>query len=88
MKFNFRKSLDFPPIFNFDNDPSLNVVTEAKILGILISDDLRWSAQVRYMRYIINRANKKILTIRRMKLLKVDTYIITDFYVKEIRLIL
>ena len=85
MKFNFRKTLDFPPIFKFDNRPSLGIVNETKILGIILSDSLKWSAHVSYM---LKRAQKKIWTLRRMKLLKLDIDILVDFYCKEIRSIL
>ena len=85
MKFNFRKTLEFPPIFKFDNGPILNVVSVSKILGIFISDDLRWTAHVEYM---LKRANKKIWILRRMKTLRLDTNILTDFYCKEVRSIL
>ena len=85
MKFNFRKSLDFPAIFRFENGAMLNVVSETKILGILISEDLKWSAHVNFM---LKRANKKIWILRRMKILNLDPEILTDFYCKEIRSIL
>ena len=82
MKFNFRKSLDFPAIFNFKNGPMLSIVAKAKILGIMISDNLRWSAHVEYM---ISRARKKIWTLSRLKILNLDYHILRDFYCKEIR---
>ena len=63
MKFNFHKSLDFPASFNFEGGPMLSVVREAKILGIFLSEDLKWSAQVKYM---LSRANKKIWTLRKL----------------------
>ena len=85
MKFNFRKSLEFPAIFNFENGPTLSVVSESKILGIIISSDLRWSAHVEYM---ICRAKKKTWTLRRLKILNLDYSILRDFYCKEIRSIL
>ena len=85
MKFNFRKSLDFPPIFSFENGPSLEIVNQTKLVGIIISDDLKWSAHVEYM---VKRANKKIWLLRRMKILKLDTDILLDFYCKEVRSIL
>ena len=85
MKFNFRKTLDLPPIFKFDNCPSLGIVNETKILGIILSDSLKWSAHVSYM---LKRAQKKIWTLRRMKLLKLDIDILVDFYCKEIRSII
>ena len=85
MKFNFRKSLDFPAIYRFENGGMLNVVSEAKILGVVISEDLKWSPHVKYM---LHRANKKIWVLRRMKILNLDTHILTDFYCKEVRSIL
>ena len=85
MKFNFRKSLDFPPIFSFGNGPCLEIVNQTKLVGIIIQDDLKWSAHVEYM---IKRANKKIWLLRRMKILKLDFDILLDFYCKEVRSIL
>ena len=85
MNFNFRKTLDFPPIFNFNNGPMLSIVKEAKILGVVISSDLKFSAHVEYM---LQRAYKKIWLLRRMKIIKLDVHIMTDYYCKEIRSIL
>ena len=76
MKFNFRKSLDFPPIFNIDDGSMLNIVSETKILGIILSEDLKFNAHVKYM---VARANKKVWNLRRMKILKLDTSILTDY---------
>ena len=85
MKFNFHKSLDFPPIYNFDDGPMLDIVNQTKILGLILTDSLNWAAQVDYM---IARANKKIWLLRKMKILKLSTEILVDFYCKEIRAIL
>ena len=81
MKFNFRKSYDFPPIFKIGDGPPLDTVAEAKILGIIIQDNLKFSAHVKYM---IGRAYRKTWTLRRMKLLNLDIEILTDYYTKEI----
>ena len=85
MKFNFRKSQDFPPIFRIGDGPVLDIVSEAKILGIVIQDNLKFTSHVKYM---IGRASKKIWTLRRLKLLNLNTEILTDFYCKEVRSIL
>ena len=85
MKFNFRKSYDFPPIFNIGDGPPLDTVSEAKILGVVIQHNLKFHSHVKYM---LGRAYRKIWTLRRMKLLKLDLEILTDFYRKEIRSIL
>ena len=56
MKFNFRKSYDFPPIFNIGNCPPLDTAAEAKILGIMIQDNLKFTSHVKYM---LGRAYRK-----------------------------
>ena len=56
MCINFRTSLKFPPIFNFDNGPMLGIVRETNLLGIVISDNLKFDAHVQYM---LGTANKK-----------------------------
>ena len=63
----------------------MDIVEQTRLLGIIISDDLRWSAHVDYM---VKRANKKIWQLRKMKLLKLDMNILLDFYCKEVRSIL
>ena len=63
----------------------LGVVRESKILGIFLSEDMKWSAHVNYM---LCRANKKIWTLRKLKILKLDAELLTDFYCKEVRSIL
>ena len=86
MKFNFAKIHDFPPelkIDGFKND--LEVVKETKLLGMILTNDLKWSANTEY---ICKKAYKKMWTLRRMKVLDVDPNTICDVYVKEIRSLL
>ena len=82
---NFRKSLQFPPIFGIGDCRQLDIVKQTKLVGIIVSDDLRWSAHVDYM---CLRASKKIWQLRRMKILNLEHGILLDFYCKEIRSIL
>ena len=86
MKFNFSRSHDFPPeleIKGFDNQ--LEIIKETKLLGVILTDDLKWSKNTEY---ICKRAYKQMWTLRRMKVLDVDPYIILDVYIKEIRSLL
>ena len=85
MKFNFRKSLDFPPILTIEESCPLKIVEETKLLGIILSCDLKWSLQVDYMH---KRAMKKVWLLRKLKLLDLDLELLLDFYLKEIRSIL
>ena len=85
MCFNPRTSLQFPPIFSLSGCNQLDIVKQAKLLGIIISDNLKWSSHVDYM---CSKAAKKIWLIRRMKNLNLEYHLMLDLYIKEIRSIL
>ena len=85
MSINFSKSLDFPPEMTIGNFGFLDVVKHTKLVGIVVSDDLKWDQHVEYM---CKRASKKIWQLRRMRILRLDAEILLDFYCKEIRSIL
>ena len=85
MNFNFRTSLNFTPVMKFGDSEPLEIVEETKILGIMVSDSLRWDSHVNYM---LKKAYKKVWLLRRLKLLKLDSDILLDFYCKEVRSVL
>ena len=85
MCINFRKSLQFPPIFSIGDCKQLDIVKQTKLVGIIVSDNLRWNAHVEYM---CLKASKKIWQLRRLKILNLGHDILLDFYCKEIRSIL
>jgi hypothetical protein len=85
MCFNFRTSLKFPPIFYVGDSAPLEIVNETKLLGIILTDDLKWNAHVEFM---CKKASKKIWQLRRMKILNLEPEILLDFYLKEVRSIL
>ena len=86
MKFNFSKAHDFTPEFNIEGfTANIEVVNEAKILGIILTDDLRWEANTQY---ICSKAYKRMWILRRMKKLDVEPLILLDIYIKEIRSVL
>ena len=80
MKFNFSRSNDFPPELAVQGfGDQLQVVKEAKLLGIILTSDLKWGANTDY---ICGKAYRKMWTIRRMKVLDMDPLIILDVYIK------
>ena len=86
MKFNFSKNYDFPPEFTVEGFvEQIKVVTETKLLGIVITADLKWSQNTEF---ICKRAYKMMWTLRRMKVLDIEPYVILDVYQKEIRSVL
>ena len=85
MSFNFSKTLTFPPEFTIGDSPILEVVTHTKLLGIVISADLRWNLHVEYM---CKKAAKKLWMLRSLKSLHIEQEVVLDFYLKEIRSVL
>ena len=86
MKFNFSKSMDFPPELQIEGfKEKLKVIKETKLLGIVLTDDLKWGANTDY---ICTKAYKNMWSLRRMKRLNLDPLIILDVYTKEIRSVL
>ena len=86
MKFSFTKTLDFPPevsMRSFKNN--IEVVRETKLLGVVITDDLKWAANTQY---ICSRAYKKLWVLRRLRVLVDDKLFLVDVYQKEVRSIL
>ena len=86
IKFNFSRCHDFPPELSINGfNEQLEVITETKLLGVIISSDLRWNANTNF---ICKRAYKKMWTLRRMKVLDLEPTVILDVYMKEIRSLL
>jgi hypothetical protein len=86
MKFNFTRSHDFPPELNIEGfNDQLEVINETKLLGVVLSNDLKWEANTDY---ICTRAYKKMWTLRRMKVLDIEPLVMLEVYMKEIRSVL
>ena len=85
MVFNMTKNWQFPPEMGFEGHNNLECVRKAKILGITISDDLRWNYN---SKYIVDKAMGRVWILRRMKNLGLTNDVIYDVYIKEIRSIL
>ena len=71
--------------FSFEDGVNLEVLNETKLLGLVISTDLRWNSNTRA---IYAKAMSKMWLIRRMKVLKLEPELIFDYYIKEIRVLL
>ena len=85
MIFNKARKWDFPPELSLADQINLEVVSEQKLLGIIVSSDLRWEKNTLY---ICQKAMEKMWILRRLKLFQLDIEHICDTYVKEIRSIL
>ena len=86
MKFNFSRSYDFPPELLIDGfNEKLNVINETRLLGVIISNDLKWGANTDN---ICKNGYKRMWKLRRMLVLDVEPLILLDVYTKEIRSVL
>ena len=85
MLFNKSRNWDFPPEVSFSDNNLLESVPEMKLVGVVVSSDLRWGKNTQY---ICDKATQRLWTLKRMKLLNLDEDILLDTYTKEIRSIL
>ena len=66
----------------FLNGKNLEVKQKMRILGVIVSSDLRWEENTDH---ICKKAYKNMWVLRRMKSLKMDIFTIMDYYMKEVR---
>ena len=82
MLFNKSRKFDFPPEFSFQNGEVLECVEKTKLLGIFLTPNLKWQAN---SREICLKAMSRMWLLRRLRLIKLDTELILEYYLKEIR---
>ena len=81
MMFNPCKSKDFMPEFKI-SQTRIELVEQTKLLGVIISSDLSWTANTEY---ITKRCNKKTWMLRRLKNLGASQNDSLDVYIKQVR---
>ena len=84
---NFSKSRkwDFPPELFFSDGTPLEYMSETKLVGVVISRDLKWFKNTSY---ICQKARSKLWILRRMLKLDLNIHQMFDVYTKEVRSIL
>ena len=85
MAFKRTRKLDFPLEVSFSDKNHLEAINEVKLLGVMVSNDLKWQNNTEY---ICSKAMKKIWLIRNMKIAGLSTTELIDGYCKEVRSIL
>ena len=83
MVFNFTQNFQFTSRLTLGGE-SLNIVEETKILGIILTNDLRWSKNTEYL---IRRANARMEILRKLSSFNapVKDMIVTYFlYIRSI----
>ena len=85
ISFNKSRKYDFPPEMYFSDKTILDVVPDIKLVGVIVSSDLKWCKNTNY---ICTKATKKLWLLRRLKKYHLDIFKIFDVYTKEVRSIL
>ena len=84
MIFNPCTSIDFQPELTVDGH-DIEVVEEMRVLGVIITSDMKWAANTHHM---VSRANKKLWVLRRLKNSGASEEDLVDIYCKQIRSLL
>ena len=85
LKFNKSRKHDFPPELYLSDGQMLEVVEEIKLVGVMVSQDLKWQKNTDF---ICTKASQKLWIIRRLKKFKLNITQLLDVYQKEVRSIL
>ena len=85
ISFTKSRKWDFPPELSFSDGTQIECVPHAKLLGVIVSQDLRWTLNTEY---ICMKARQKLWIMRRMLKLDLDTDKMFDTYTNEVRSIL
>ena len=79
--FNSAKTRDFVPTLKLDNE-DIEVVEELKLSGVLITNDLQWTADTTF---ITKKAYNKLWILRRLKQSGANQQELKDIYIKHVR---
>ena len=85
IKFSKSRNWDFPPELKFSDGTPLECVSETMLLGVIVTQNLRWQ---RNTEYICAKARAKLWIIRRLSEFGLNIWTIFYVYCKEIRSIL
>ena len=85
IKFSKSRKWDFPPEHTFLDGTNIECVPAVKLLGVIVSQDLRWFQNTSY---ICKKARSRLWILRRMKNMELGLFQLFDVYSKEIRSIL
>ena len=85
MLFNTASQNDFMPEMKVEEDELIEVVEEIKLLGVMITSDLKWHMNTEY---ITHKGFARLWMLRRLKQLGASTAELLDVYNKQVRSVL
>ena len=83
MEFNRCSKMDFSREVSLSDNVLLEQVDSIKLLGVMISDSLKWDENTEY---ICKKTRSKLFLLRSMKRSGLTNKELVDAYIKEIRL--
>ena len=84
MIFNLSKTFDIHPVIKM-NDTQLEIVEKMKLLGVIITSDLKWHENTDY---ITQRGYSRLWILRRLKKFGLSKADLIDTYIKKVRSVL
>ena len=85
IRFTNSRKYDFPPEITFKDGTILDTMSETRLLGVIVSRDLKWSKNTDF---ICSKARRKLWILRRMQSLDLSRGELFDVYRKEVRTVL
>ena len=85
ISFTKSRKWDFPPEVHFSDGTHIEYISETKLVGVIVSEDLKWHKNTAY---ICGKARSKLWILRRLLKVDLDIHQMFDVYSKEIRSIL
>ena len=85
MAFSKSRNWDFPPELEFLDGTKIETISETKLVGVIVSNDLKWNKNTLY---ICNKARQRLWILRRLVKFNLNKFELFDVYTKEIRSVL
>ena len=85
ISFNKSRKYDYPPELKLSDGELLDVVTDVRLVGVIVDQTLSWQKNTDY---ICHKATQKLWVIRRLKKYNLTISALLDVYIKEIRSLL
>ena len=82
MTFNTRRSLSLPPLNDPRSGTPISTVTEAKLLGLIIDDDLSWEKNTST---VLKKIRKRVYMLYALRQAKAPKFVIWDVYCAMLR---
>ena len=80
--FNKSTKYDFMPKIHVNPNENVEVVDKIKLLGVIISSDMKWH---KHVSYICKKGYANLWALRRLKKLGASSDILLDLYQKQVR---